>query len=245
VLRLESSSASPRSLPETRVWASRLSVPHGIWSEPTLTRSSHQSWSEGCTTIASECGKYTQADPLTLGALWGGGGSVPQYNGWYSDTELRHRLYIPEREQAYGYASSQPTGMIDPNGLSAAATIGRICMRIPHPAARVAGALILAFAASEAIDHALDQERACDDCETRTCPPCNPPAGTVGYRWDRVPPSRPAMGIQGDHLNLYFMNQNPRTCECFWNRHPIHAVPPPPQPGWVPLPGTPPWVPRP
>lgn len=41
-------------------------MPHGVWSAPTLTRSSHQSWSDGCTTIASECGKYTQADPFGI-----------------------------------------------------------------------------------------------------------------------------------------------------------------------------------
>lgn len=66
MLRLESSSAAARSLPETRVWASRLSVPHGIWSQPSLTRSSHQGWSAASTTLASECGKYTQPDPLGL-----------------------------------------------------------------------------------------------------------------------------------------------------------------------------------
>ncbi len=68
MLRFESSSAAPRSLPKTRVWASRISVPNGIWSELALTRSSHQSWSEGSTTLASECGKYNQSDPLGLAA---------------------------------------------------------------------------------------------------------------------------------------------------------------------------------
>ena len=49
------------------------------------------------------------------------------------------------------------------------------------------------------------------------CPPCVPPVGTIRYRFDRVPPSRPHQPFKGDHYHLCERNQNPYTCECFWN----------------------------
>ncbi len=71
------------------------------------------------------------------------------------------------------------------------------------------------------------------------CLPCIPPVGTVGYRWDIVPPSKPHDPIEGDHLNLYIMQQlPPPLCKCKWNppkRKADRVVPPPPAPGWVPI----------
>jgi hypothetical protein len=71
------------------------------------------------------------------------------------------------------------------------------------------------------------------------CPPCKladgtvVAIGTIGYRWDKLPPSVVQHGIVGDHLNLYEVNQNPNNCKCFWRRGP--TVRPPPLPGWIPI----------
>lgn len=51
--------------------------------------------------------------------------------------------------------------MVDPMGLSAAATLDRLCTRVPHPWVRAGGHLIRALAAANAVDNALGQrERA-------------------------------------------------------------------------------------
>jgi len=56
----------------------------------------------------------------------------------------------------------------------------------------------------------------------KSCPPCKTvsgkivPVGTIGYRFDRVPPSRPHRPLPGDHYNLLQANQNPNNCRCFW-----------------------------
>jgi type IV secretory pathway VirB10-like protein len=53
----------------------------------------------------------------------------------------------------------------------------------------------------------------CKNCREKTnCPPCPPPPPP---RIDRVPPSRPHFPCLGDHMHVFKMNQNPRTCECF------------------------------
>jgi hypothetical protein len=73
----------------------------------------------------------------------------------------------------------------------------------------------------------------------RSCPPCRlangtvVPIGTVGYRFDRLPPDVVQHGIRGSHLNLYICNQNPNNCRCFWQ--PGATVSPPPQAGWIPI----------
>ena len=66
-----------------------------------------------------------------------------------------------------------------------------------------------------------------------TWPACVPPVGTIGYRYDQVPPSRPHYPHRGDHVNLYRMQQNPNNGQCFWQR--IRTTEPPPPPGAVPM----------
>ncbi|BFI96583.1 MAG: hypothetical protein RSP_20930 [Rhodanobacter sp.] len=66
-----------------------------------------------------------------------------------------------------------------------------------------------------------------------SCPPCSPQVGTIGYRLDKVPPSKPHYPFPGDHVHLYRMNQNPNNCQCFWSA--IGVTEPPPPPGAVPL----------
>ena len=76
-----------------------------------------------------------------------------------------------------------------------------------------------------------------DTSRRKTCPPCKlidgtaVPVGQIAYRYDT--PSKPQHGITGPHLNLYIANQNPNNCQCFWS--PGTTVPPPPQPGWIPI----------
>ena len=63
-------------------------------------------------------------------------------------------------------------------------------------------------------------------------PGCSPPVGTIGYRYDSVPPSRRHWPFPGDHVHLYQMNQSPEG-RCFWS--PIGVTDPPPSPGAIPL----------
>jgi RHS repeat-associated protein len=69
--------------------------------------------------------------------------------------------------------------------------------------------------------------------KSESWPACSPPVGSIGYRLDRVPPSRPKRGIPGDHVALYKMNQNPLNGRCFWQY--LGSTPPPPPPGAVPM----------
>lgn len=73
-----------------------------------------------------------------------------------------------------------------------------------------------------------------------SCPPCQTvsgtivPVGTTGYRpLDPVP----GHGVPGPHHNLFVCNQapinSPVPCKCFWQK--IHAVPPPPPAGSIPI----------
>jgi hypothetical protein len=46
---------------------------------------------------------------------------------------------------------------------------------------------------------------------------CTPPAGTICYIIDVVPPSAPHYPIVGSHYHLWMMNQAPDG-RCFWNK---------------------------
>jgi len=76
-------------------------------------------------------------------------------------------------------------------------------------------------------------------CKDKECPPCRLVdgtivlVGTIGYRYDRLPSTKIQHGIAGSHLNIYKANRNPNNCRCFWQ--PMGAVPPPPQPDWIPI----------
>ncbi|PPV06134.1 type IV secretion protein Rhs, partial [Xanthomonas bromi] len=82
---------------------------------------------------------------------------------------------------------------------------------------------------------------ACPD--EKPCPPCKTvngltvPVGTIGYRHDLVPPSKPHHPYPGDHYNLYRANQNPNNCQCFWGNigasDASNGLPPPP--GSIPI----------
>ncbi|MCT8287723.1 RHS repeat protein, partial [Xanthomonas translucens pv. translucens] len=79
--------------------------------------------------------------------------------------------------------------------------------------------------------------------EEKNCPPCklidgaSVVPGTIGYRHDLVPPSKPHSPFVGDHYNLYRANQNPNNCQCFWQSigaaDAAGGLPPPP--GSIPI----------
>ena len=63
----------------------------------------------------------------------------------------------------------------------------------------------------------------CSKTETG-CPPCKTvsgkivPVGTIGYRLDLVPPSKPHYPFEGSHYHFYKANQNTDSCRCFWSK---------------------------
>ncbi len=63
-------------------------------------------------------------------------------------------------------------------------------------------------------------------------PQCNPPAGTICYFIDRVPPSKPHYPLFGSHYHLYEMIQAPNG-KCFWNKLKASRMAPP---GAIPCP---------
>jgi hypothetical protein len=177
-------------------------------------------------------GRYTQGDPLSVGSLFAES-VLPQYDGMYSGRELRQRMYLPQFEQVFGYGINNPTGASDPNGLSAVGTLGKLCTNTPHPLVKALGVVILALAAAQALDSALDETTKCNGCPTQKCLPCDPPLGTLSYRTD----SAPHYGMTGVHMHIYEMHQSPpfAGCKCFWHEvgHPYQ--PPVAPPGAIPI----------
>lgn len=138
----------------------------------------------------------------------------------------------------YGYALQNPLTHYDPDG--------RLAFLIAIPAfgggvsggTLASGGLALGFAAwastwnkPELPATPTPNDDAADvNCppDKKSCPPCNPPVGTIRYRVDMVPPSKPHYPHTGSHVHLYQMHQSPAPkCQCFW--HPIGTteLPPP------------------
>jgi RHS repeat-associated protein len=90
----------------------------------------------------------------------------------------------------------------------------------------------LSRALTGAFDRALDAiKEACT-----ICAPCSPhPKGTIGYIGPHTDHDHFPIGLP--HLNLFVVNQNPKTCKCFWNKATPAATAPPPHPDWVDLNG--------
>ena len=109
---------------------------------------------------------------------------------------------------AGGGAACSPTGpgalvCAGAGGLSGAAAGGLVGGILGQEAGRTAG------------------EAFCPDGGDK-CPPCRTldgrtvPVGTIGFRLDIVPPSRPHFPYVGNHYNLYKAHQIPKNCHCFW-----------------------------
>ena len=114
----------------------------------------------------------------------------------------------------FGYAYNSPTVYVDSLGLQAAQAlplITKVCELIGRYA--VGALAVLSSAMSQCKD---------DECapSNKGCKPCEPPVGTVAYRADTDPSSRPHRGVPPPHWKLYVMMQSPYpVCKCFW--HPI------------------------
>jgi RHS repeat-associated protein len=154
-------------------------------------------------------GRYCQADPIGFA-----GGSL----------------------SLYAYVDSSPLRFIDPLGLQA------IPVPVTPPIAgpNSGGSSNIAKALNNLINKIIE---ACKP-DDGACPPCKlidgtvVAVGTIAYRpMDTPAPGKSEHGISGAHFNLYKANQAPRNspqpCKCFWQS--IGAVPPPPQPNWIPI----------
>jgi RHS repeat-associated protein len=135
----------------------------------------------------------------------------------------------------YRYAVNNPINFRDPSGKNAgtiAIPIGElvcfgsgVCETVIVVGGVVVGTAAIAY-------WIYESEKNCD--KNKKCAPCIPPAGTVAYRLDTVPPSKPHYPYTGTHWHLYRMNQNPNNCQCFWQDLDQDGEGPTP-PGTVPI----------
>jgi RHS repeat-associated protein len=136
----------------------------------------------------------------------------------------------------YEYSANNSVNLIDPIGHNPVA-IGAGIGTFFGPEGTIIGAgigAIVGIVGGVAIYDYIHNKAETAPCETKKCPPCVPPVGTIGYRLDRMPPSTPHHPFPGDHVHLFERHQNPNNCQCFW--HPIGVTSPPPPPGAFPLP---------
>ena len=128
----------------------------------------------------------------------------------------------------YVYVNNNPLGSIDLTGL-------QVPMPVPVPPIGGAGGSVggnanIASGLNNLINKIIE---ACTP-DDKPCPPCRlidgtiVPVGTIGYRFDPVPPGRPHQPFPGDHYNLYKANQYPAPkCDCFWQPAGAALIPPP------------------
>ena len=127
-----------------------------------------------------------------------------------------------------------PTG-VDLSLLPAAATAGAIACATDPICVVAAGIGLTAatlYVAYKYLPSAVKAIQRATKPTLASWPPCIPPVGTVGYRYDAASTSRLHFPFPGDHVHLYVMSQGP-TGVCFWS--PIGVVDPPPPPDAVPM----------
>ena len=131
----------------------------------------------------------------------------------------------------YLFDNNNSVNYIDYNGLNAISIgmpIAGICSAVDGlaPFGDVIGVAVIGCCAI--IDYARAQG----------CYPCSPPVGTIAYKVDLVPPSKPHWPHKGNHTHHLKMNQSPwPMCKCFWERdyvRPTEGISP--LPGEIPLP---------
>ncbi|WP_256856210.1 RHS repeat domain-containing protein [Rodentibacter genomosp. 2] len=122
---------------------------------------------------------------------------------------------------------------IDPLGLFAPAlapAVPWILEGLAYVGTAVAGILIAAgiMDAKEEHDKARSSAQSKSEntskCDKKQCPPCKTvsgkivPVGTIGYRLDQVPPSKPHYPHLGSHYHIFEAHQSPfPKCRCFWH----------------------------
>ena len=134
----------------------------------------------------------------------------------------------------YLYAENQPLKLIDPKGKNTAAgaiaggavggPLGALIGAIIGTITGIGiGAYLISKSADSEKENTEQKINTNSECnEKEKCPPCRTvsgkivPVGTIGYRHDLVPPSKPHYPFPGDHYNLFKANQNPNGCRCFW-----------------------------
>ena len=131
----------------------------------------------------------------------------------------------------YLYANANPLSYTDPLGLNPG--VGCLAGAWAGPLGCGVGAgigtAIMGGVALAAILSTPGDTTKPEQCTDKPCPPCKTvsgkivPVGTIGYR-PMDTPSRPQHGITGAHFNIYKANQNPNSCQCFWQS--VGAVPP-------------------
>jgi RHS repeat-associated protein len=178
----------------------------GQFTESEAGWSLSQNWNRNYDT---SLGRYIQADPMGIEA-----GQNP-----------------------YAYVEGDPLNEVDPLGLaSGSVTVSvngqpALVYPIPEIVCMIPG---VSCAQGPPQEQAQSKAKV-ENCPPNKCPPCKPPVGTIAFRTDFVPPSDPHHPFPGDHTHLYQMNQNPKTCACYWNKLITIGGSRPP-PGAVPLP---------
>jgi RHS repeat-associated protein len=154
-------------------------------------------------------GRYIEADPLGIGA----------------------------GQNVYAYVDGDPLNDEDPMGLAGAPAIpvpagglgglGELGEFLGPLALPVAEGLAILSLSGDTPQSQVTPKSKAGNCPTGKCPPCKPPAGTVRYRFDQVPPSKPHFPFPGDHYHIYTMNQDPVSCRCSWSKVTTDKPPPP------------------
>jgi RHS repeat-associated protein len=170
------------------------------------------------------------------------------YRGGWGRYTQSDPIGIPGKE--FPYASDNPILNTDVLGLRDTSDLLRrpitryVCETAGETAGRMAGRAIglislLLSSGGDLNPVEFEQNRNCDKCtKSPKCRPCIPPVGTLAYREDTDPRSRPHRGVPPPHWKLYKMSQNPLNCQCFWDDIPDNRGgfgPSPPPPGTIPI----------